>query len=98
MPVGVLARLKVKPDQVAAFEKAFAEYQRKVRALEAGNLFFHLHRARDDVGSYTVMEQYKDEAALAAHRGSEHYKAIPAVFGGFMAGPPDIQVFDSVGP
>ncbi|MGV3590345.1 MAG: putative quinol monooxygenase [Gammaproteobacteria bacterium] len=96
MPIGVLAHLKVKPDQCAVFERAFADYQRKVRTLEPGNLFFQLHRARDEAGSYTVMEQYRDEAALAAHRASEHYKAIPATFGAVMAGPPDIRVFDSV--
>ena len=96
MPVGLLARLQVKAEQVAAFEKAFGEYQRKVRALEQGNLFFHLHRARDKVGSYTVIEQYQDDAALAVHRSTEHYKAIPSMFASFMAGPPDIQVLDSV--
>lgn len=96
MPVGVIAHLNVKPEHCAAFERAFVEYQRKVRADEPGNLFFHLHRARDTAGSYTVMEQYRDEAALAVHRASEHYQAIPATFGTFMAGPPDIRVFDSV--
>ena len=98
MPIGVLAHLTVKPEHAAAFERAFDEYQRKVRALEPGNLFFHLHRARDGAGSYTVMEQYRDEAALAAHRDSEHYRAIPSVFGAFMAAPPDIRVLDSVDP
>ena len=39
------------------------------------------------MGSYTVIEQYRDD---------EHYKAIPEVFGAFMAGPPDIRVFASV--
>jgi quinol monooxygenase YgiN len=97
MPVAVLARLSVKPEHTVDFERAFCDYQQQVRALEAGNLFFHLQRARDTVGSYTVMEQYRDDAALAAHRDSEHYRAIPSIFGAFMAGPPDIQVFDSVG-
>lgn len=96
MPIGVLAQLNVKPEHCAAFERAFVEYQRTVRAEEAGNLFFHLHRARDEAGRYTVMEQYRDETALAAHRASEHYKAIPVTFGAFMAGPPDIRVLDSV--
>lgn len=95
MPIGVLAHLNVKPEHCTAFERAFLEYQRKVRT-EPGNLFFHLHRARDAAGRYTVMEQYRDETALAAHRASEHYTAIPATFGAFMAGPPDIRVFDSI--
>lgn len=97
MPVAVLAKLQVKPEHVAEFERAFSAYQDQVRALEAGNLFFHLQRSRETLGSYTVMEQYRDDAALAAHRSTEHYKAIPSVFGAFMAGPPDIQVLDSVG-
>jgi quinol monooxygenase YgiN len=42
------------------------------------------------------MEQYADDAALMTHRDTGHYKAIPAIFGAFMAGPADIQVFDSV--
>ena len=96
MPIGLLAHLKVKADCVKEFERAFGEYQRKVRTLEPGNLFFQLHRSREEVGSYTVIEQYRDEAALAAHRDSEHYRAIPATFGGFMAGPPDIRLLDSV--
>jgi quinol monooxygenase YgiN len=96
MPVGVLARLQVKPEHAAAFEQAFGAYQRQVRALESGNLFFHLHRSRDTAGSYTVIEQYEDQAALDAHRATQHYKAIPSVFGAFMAGPPDIQVLDSI--
>ncbi len=98
MPVSVLARLQVKPECVTDFERAFCGYQEKVRALEPGNLFFHLQRSREMPGSYTVLEQYRDDAALAAHRNTEHYKAIPGVFGAFMAGPPDIQVLDSVGP
>ena len=97
MAVAVIARLQVKPEHVAGFERAFCEYQNTVRALEPGNLFFHLQRSRAAAGTYTVMEQYRDEAALATHRNTEHYKAIPSVFGAFMAGPPDIQVLDSVG-
>ncbi|MEY4641397.1 MAG: hypothetical protein RLZZ227_1391 [Pseudomonadota bacterium] len=97
MPVAVLARLFVKPEHTAAFERAFCAYQDEVRAVEPGNLFFHLQRARDNPCAYVVMEQYRDEAALAAHRSSEHYRAIPSVFGAFMQGPPDIQVLDSIG-
>lgn len=97
MPVAVIAKLSVKLDQLSEFESAFALYQQKVRTLEAGILFFHLHKSREIAGSYTVLEQYTNDSALNIHRNSDHYKAIPATFGAFMAGSPDIQVLDSVG-
>ena len=42
------------------------------------------------------MEQYRDQQALDAHRTTPHYLAIPATFGEFMAGPPDIREYDAI--
>lgn len=96
MAIGVIAKLKVIPERQADFELAFSHYQHMVRTQEKGNLLFALHKSREVVGEYAVMEQYLDDEALNAHRNSEHYKAIPERLGEFMAGPPDIQVYDSV--
>lgn len=97
MPVSVSAILRIKPDMLHAFEQAFTDYQQKVREREPGNLFFQLNRSRDESGTYLVMEKYTDDAALDTHRNTAHYKEIPAIFGGFMAGPPEILVFDCIG-
>jgi quinol monooxygenase YgiN len=96
MTIGVIARLKVIPECQAEFELAFSRFQTTVRTQEEGNVLFALHKSRDVVGDYLVMEQYCDDAALVAHRNSEHYKALPDRLGKFMAGPPEIQVYDSV--
>jgi quinol monooxygenase YgiN len=96
MPVGVIAKLTIKPGVNAKFEEAFVKFQQSVRAQELGNVYFGLHRSREDICTYTVLEQYRDEAALTAHRNMPYYFAIPATFGEFMAGPPDIQVLDAV--
>ena len=96
MPVGLIATLKVKDGKQTTFESVFNEYQNTVRNKEPGNLFFHLHKSREDSCTYVVIEQYVDDAAVEAHRNSEHYKAIPGIFADFMAGPPDIQVLDSI--
>lgn len=96
MPVGVIARLKVKPDSIAAFEAAFRRFQHTVRQSEPGVVYFGLHRSQQEAGCYTVMEQYRDAAALAAHRNTPHYLAIPATFGGFMAAPAEIEVLDAI--
>jgi quinol monooxygenase YgiN len=96
MPVGVIAKLRIKPGVTAKFEEAFVKFQQAVRSQEPGNTYFGLHRSREDACAYTVLEQYRDEAALTAHRSMPYYLAIPATFGEFMAGPPDIQVLDAV--
>jgi quinol monooxygenase YgiN len=96
MTIGVIAKLKVIPERQADFELAFSRYQNTVRTQEKGNLFFALHKSRDVIGDYVVMEQYLNDEALIEHRNSEHYKAIPERLGEFMAGPPEIRVYDSV--
>ena len=96
MAVGVIARLIIHEGMNEAFETEFLHYQHQVKSSEAGNVFFSLHRSRMDPCSYTVLEQYQDEAALQAHMNAAYYKAIPETFGGFMAGAPDIEYLDAV--
>lgn len=96
MPIGISARLRVKPECTAAFEAAFLQYQQVVRESEPGNIFFHLHRNPADPGDYLVMEQYRDAEALAVHKAADYYKAIPQTFGGFMAGAPVLEEFETV--
>ena len=96
MTIGVIAKLKVIPEKQADFELPFSRYQNTVRTQEKGNLFFSLHKSRDVVGDYVVMEQYINDEALVEHRNSEHYKALPERMSEFLAAPPEIEVFDSV--
>lgn len=96
VPVGVIAKLKILPGKNVDFEAVFAKYQQAVRTQEPGNIYFGLHRSRADSCAYTVMEQYRDEAALAAHRNTPWYKALPQTFAGLMAGPAEIEVLDAV--
>lgn len=41
---------------------------------EPGNLAYLPNQPEDDLDSLVIVEQYKDEAALSAHRNSEHFK------------------------
>jgi len=52
---------------------------------------------QDADGNYTVMELYEDEAAMAAHGQSEHFKAAGAGFSGVMGGAPEIISMEVVG-
>lgn len=96
MAIGVIARLKIQEGKNEEFEGIFKELADAVRANEPDNLFYALHRSRDDENTYVVLEQYKDQAALDAHGQSEHFKTIGAKMGGCLAGRPEIEYLDAV--
>jgi quinol monooxygenase YgiN len=94
--IGIVATLKVQDGKNAEFEAAFTEAMALVRANEPGNLFYSLVKSRAEPNTYKVLEGYKDEAAIAAHRDSAHYKALGPKLGGCIAGRPDVELFDGV--
>ena len=58
-------------------EDAVVETFQKLQAAtrqEAGCIQYVVHRSRENNRRYLVYEQYKDEAALQAHRNSSHFK------------------------
>lgn len=95
MAIGIVARLKIQQGKNDEFENIFKELQAAVRAGEPGNNFYACHRTDDDT-VYVVMEQYKDQAALQAHQGSDHFKTIGAKLGAVMAGRPEIESMTSI--
>jgi len=57
-------------DEVAyVFRKLEAESQR-----EPGCLMYIVHRHNDQPGRFFIYEQYKDDAALQAHRDAPHFQ------------------------
>ncbi|MFP6805631.1 MAG: putative quinol monooxygenase [Pseudomonadales bacterium] len=96
MAIGVVAKLNIQEGKNEEFEAVFLELQKAVSEKEAGNNFYGLHRSRDSDTAYVVLEQYVDQAALDAHGASDHFKAIGAKMGAFMAGRPEVEYFDAV--
>ena len=96
MSIGVIAKLTIKEGSNQAFEEKFSELAATVRANEPGNNFYSLHKSRTDNQSYVVLEEYVDEAALAAHGKSDYFRAIGAELGPHMAGAPQVEYFDGV--
>ncbi len=93
--LAVIAKLNVKEGKEAEFEKAMLALAAQVRANEPGNDLYTL--CKDADGNYLMMELYKDEASLAAHGKTEHFKASGASFQGLMGGPPEIQRLTVIG-
>lgn len=60
-------------------EKAVAELFRRLTEesrKEPGCVMYLVHRHTDDASHFFIYEQYRDEAALEAHRDTPHFKEI----------------------
>lgn len=93
--IGVIATLHVQPGKAAEFETAFAELAAAVAANEPGNSFYRLFRASEP-GLYKVLECYADQAALDAHRASDHFRAAGPRLAPCMAGAPEVEAMPAV--
>jgi quinol monooxygenase YgiN len=73
--ITVFAKWRVKEGQLNAVLNLLAEVVQKSTA-EEGNLLYNIHQSQSDVNTLILFERYKDEAALAAHRDSEHFQTV----------------------
>ena len=74
--VVLVAKYYVKPgkgDEVATALKRMAAC---VREQEPGCLLYHANRSRENVDLFLLYEQYRDMAALDAHRATPHFRKI----------------------
>ena len=70
--IAILAKLNVAEGKEEEFEKIMLGLAQQVREKESGN---HLYTLVKDDDGYMVMEIYEDQAALAAHGSSDHFRA-----------------------
>lgn len=89
MTLSVVAKIKVKDGQQAAFEAVATKLAAAVNANEPGCLLYTLNKG-DDPTTYVFLERYKDEDAVKAHRASDHFRSLGREMGAFMDGPPDV--------
>lgn len=73
--IGIVATIKTKPGQGAAFEQVASALAREVNANEAGCLLYILCRT-DNADTYVFMERYKDDAAVEAHTRRAAFQGI----------------------
>jgi (4S)-4-hydroxy-5-phosphonooxypentane-2,3-dione isomerase len=72
--VVLLVTLHVKPEHVSEFLDVSRENARHATADEPGCLRFDIIRDRDDPHCFRFYEVYQDDAALASHRQTPHFK------------------------
>lgn len=95
--IGTFAVLTVQDGKQAEFEAVAKELEAAVNAHEPGVLLYKLFKLKDSATEYAFMEQYKDQAAVDAHRAAEHFKRLGRAMGPFLNGAPKITRMDQVG-
>lgn len=80
------AHLRVRADAVARFRERLARHAATSLAAEPGCLRFDVFQERDDPALFLLIEEYADEAALAAHREAPHYLAFRADVADWVSG------------
>jgi autoinducer 2-degrading protein len=63
-----MAKVGREPEVAALFEKLAAESRK-----EPGCLMYQVHKHKTDPRRFFIYEQYKDDAALEAHRTTSHF-------------------------
>ena len=96
MAIGVIAKLTIQAGKNEAFEGLFTQLMDAVHANESGCNFYALHQSRTDAQTYTVLEQYTDEEALAAHGKTDYFRSLGAEMGSCMARAPEIEYMDAI--
>jgi quinol monooxygenase YgiN len=88
-----IARLTVKAGKEQEFETKMRAAVPEVRK-EPGNLVYAMCRVKDNPRVFVFYEEYRDDAALSAHR--RHLKELGIDFGSMLEGPPALEFLDKI--
>lgn len=83
--LALVVEFRIKPEFIDAFANAIAENARASRETEPGCRQFDVCRDGADPALFFLYELYDDEAAIAAHLASEHYRQMNAQTVGWVA-------------
>lgn len=96
MTVHVIARLTARSDTVAGLRTLLLNLIEPTRR-EAGCLRYILLHSAADPTDFTFIEEWKDEAALAAHSATPHLQEMLAQAPLLLACKPDIRRYTAIG-
>lgn len=88
--VCALVRFTVKPGREEAFKSLIGSIRDATRA-EPGCRAYKLNQSLDDPTSFTFVEKWESEAAMAGHLGAPHVQAILPALQDMLAAPPAVE-------
>ena len=74
-PITVVARWRLSAQAVEGVLALVADLRRHTLE-EPGCLGYDVFRSTDDAGEVLLLERYRDDAAIEAHRNSKHYQEL----------------------
>lgn len=89
--VAVVASFIPKPSHEKQVEQVLRGMISPTRA-EPGNQRYELYAGNGAPAVFVLLEMYKDQAAVEAHRGTEHYKAYRARIGDLLSEPIKVKI------
>lgn len=93
----LIVNIHIKPDRIEAFKQATMENARNSR-LEPGVARFDFLQQSDDASRFVLIEVYRDQAAVAAHKETAHYQTWLAAVDGVFAEPRARALYTNVSP
>jgi quinol monooxygenase YgiN len=93
--IAVVASFLPKPSQEKQVEQVLRGMISPTRA-EPGNQRYELYAGNGAPAMFILLEMYKDQPAVEAHRVTEHYKAYRARIGDLLSEPIKVQVLRAV--
>jgi quinol monooxygenase YgiN len=91
----VIARVRAKKGKTAILRKELRRLIAPTHA-EAGCISYDLHQSQDDPALFVFYENWKSEAALAAHMQTPHLQAAMKLLPKLVDGPVDITKWSKV--
>ena len=85
----IVVKWTVLPESAPRWPELTREFTEATRA-EDGCLFFEWSRSVDDERVYTLVEAFRDDAAGAAHVGSDHFRKAVGWMGDHVERTPEI--------
>lgn len=73
--IKVVAKNYIKEDKIDAFIQVATQLVKQTREKDAGCIRYELVQDVKDPHILTMLEEWEDQASLAAHGASEHFKA-----------------------
>ncbi len=72
--IKIVAKNYIKEDKINAFIEVATELVKQTREKDAGCIRYELVQDVKDAHILTILEEWEDQASLAAHGASEHFK------------------------
>jgi quinol monooxygenase YgiN len=63
--------------------------------MEPGNLSYHLYQGVSDPDTFLIVEEWKDQQAVATHHQAPHFTRFNVRTGRFFREPTQVSVFDA---